>query len=70
MNKITLLAVMLICFISTSLSYAVDYYTIPTAAINIDGNFDDWDAIPVAIQDLTNDVYNASYIVPDRKPRF
>jgi len=43
-----------------------NYFTIPTATITIDGNFDDWDAIPVAIQDLTNDVYIPSYIDIDK----
>ncbi len=54
------------CLIGVRSSYAIDSFTIPTATITIDGNFNDWDGIPVAIQDDTNESDIPWYIDLDK----
>ena len=58
----TIIVALVISLWGVNSSWAVDYFSIPTASIVIDGNLDDWNSVPAANMDLTNDICGPAYV--------
>jgi len=61
-KKVAMFSMALICLMAVDASADDDLFTIPTAGITIDGNFDDWNGVPAVFQDTLGDIYGVTHI--------